>query len=138
MNTVFLANQPEVLAFELLETKRNTLLQPTSMYLVQAIKFDKTNTHCLLGVTVYQDCIEVLNCTNLKYSEINLDVNELVKIASDNIIPELKPFYFENTMALQYQPQFGHEFYQDEIGMTIHRILIMSIPPFSNYSILNQ
>jgi hypothetical protein len=138
MNTVFVANEPEVVAFELLETQRNTLLLPTAMYLVQAINFDVQNTHCLLGITVFQDCLEVLNITKLTYSEINLEPQTLVGIARENVISKLKPIYFENQLALGYNPQFGQEFYPDEVGMTIHRALMMSIPPFNKYTILKQ
>jgi hypothetical protein len=143
MNTVLSVTKPEVFAFEILETQRNTLLQPSAMYLIQTINFvpddsKDYNSYSLVGITVFQDCIEVIIFATLKSVEFNLTPIELIAIASDKNITGSKPVYFENPIGLGYTPTSGQEFYPDELGFGIYKPLMMSIPPFTKYSILKQ
>jgi hypothetical protein len=143
MNTVLSVTKPEVFAFEILETQRNTLLQPSAMYLVQTINFvpddsKDYNSYSLIGLTVFQDCIEVMFFATLKAVEFNLSPTELIAIARDVNIVGSKPVYFENPIGLSYDPPSGQEFYPDELGFGIYKPLMMSIPPFNKYSLLKQ
>jgi hypothetical protein len=143
MNTVLSVTKLESFAFEILETQRNTLLQPSTMYLVQTINFvpddsKDYNSYSLVGLTVFQDCIEVIFFETLKPVEFNLSPAELIAIARDVNITGSKPVYFENPIGLSYTPTPGQEFYPDELGFGNYKPLMMSFPPFNNHTILKQ
>jgi hypothetical protein len=138
MNTVLIPNDVvnNAMAFELLETKRKTLLLPQTMYLVQVLNFDEVNSHSLVAFTVFQDCLELLNITPLGFKEINLEPKELIAIAKSNLIGQIKPFYLENPMHNSFVPLAGQEYYPNEEGMTFYRALLIAAPPFNKYTIL--
>jgi hypothetical protein len=138
MNTVLIQNDVvnNAMAFELLETQRNTLLLPQAMYLVQVLNFDEVNSHSLVALTVFQDCLEFMNITPLGFKEINLEPKELIAIAKSNLTNYVVPFYLENPMRNSFVPLAGQEYYPNEEGMAFYRALLISAPPFNKYTIL--